>query len=144
MGMGNRAGSTGAYVFVAFLFRSACGPLHQRVRVEPRPFDPGRSADHAPHAGAVRAVVHHGARLAAVPFLAFGLLCAAAFGKVVFLAFIGRRCTPMLADDPVKHTVVGVAVAGRLCWWFTTIPFIGFVVYKLLGILGLALSCMRC
>ncbi|MFL6601736.1 MAG: RDD family protein [Steroidobacteraceae bacterium] len=75
--------------------------------------------------------------IAAVPFLAFGLLCAAAFGKVVMLAFIGRRCTPMLADDPVKHTVVGVAVGGAIVLVLYTIPFIGFIVYKLLGILGL-------
>jgi uncharacterized RDD family membrane protein YckC len=75
--------------------------------------------------------------IAAVPFLAFALLCAAAFGKVVVLASIGRRCTPMLANDPVQHTVVGVLVGGAIVLVLYTIPFIGFVVYKLLGILGL-------
>jgi len=75
--------------------------------------------------------------IAAIPFLAFALLCAAAFGKVVILASIGRRCTPMLANDPVKHTVVGVAVGGGIVLVLYTIPFLGFFVYKLLGILGL-------
>ena len=74
--------------------------------------------------------------IAAIPFLAFALLCAAAFGKVVILASIGRRCTPMLAHDPVMHTVAGVAVGGAIVLVLYTIPFIGFAVYKLLGILG--------
>jgi uncharacterized RDD family membrane protein YckC/cytoskeletal protein CcmA (bactofilin family) len=75
--------------------------------------------------------------IAAVPFLAIGILGAAIFGKVVVLAFIGRRCTPMLANNPVAHTVVGVLVGAVIVLVLYTIPVVGFVVYKLLGILGL-------
>src|SRR5262249_20105805 len=75
--------------------------------------------------------------IAAIPFLCFGLLAAGIFGKVVILAFIGRACTPTLAKDPVAHTVVGVLVGGAIVLFLYTIPVVGFIVYKLLGILGL-------
>lgn len=75
--------------------------------------------------------------IAAIPFLAMALLCAAAFGKIVVLASIGRRCTPMLANDPVIHTLVGVLVGAAIVLVLYTIPVVGFIVYKLLGILGL-------
>ena len=75
--------------------------------------------------------------IAAVPFLVIGLFAAAFFGKVVVLASIGRRCTPMLANEPVAHTVVGVIVGGAIALFLYTIPVIGFIVYKLLGILGM-------
>jgi uncharacterized RDD family membrane protein YckC len=75
--------------------------------------------------------------IAAIPFLAIGLLCAAIFGKVVVLASIGRRCTPMLANDPVMHTVVGVVVGGAIVLVLYTIPVFGFLVQKLLEALGL-------
>jgi uncharacterized RDD family membrane protein YckC len=75
--------------------------------------------------------------IAAIPFLGIGLLCAAIFGKVVVLASIGRRCTPMLANDPVMHTVVGVVVGGAIVLVLYTIPVFGFLVQKLLEALGL-------
>ncbi|MEA3180269.1 MAG: hypothetical protein QOI59_3792 [Gammaproteobacteria bacterium] len=75
--------------------------------------------------------------IAAVPFLAIAILCAAVFGKVVVLAAIGRRCTPMLANDPTMHTVVGVLVGGAIVMVIYTIPLVGFIVYKLLELLGL-------
>ncbi len=75
--------------------------------------------------------------IAAIPFLGLGLLGAAVFGKVVVLAAIGRRCTPMLASQPVAHTVVGVLVGAAIALFLYTIPVVGFIVYKLLGILGL-------
>jgi uncharacterized RDD family membrane protein YckC len=59
------------------------------------------------------------------------------FGKVVVLAAIGRRCTPMLANDPTVHTVVGVLVGGLIAMVLYTIPVVGFIVYKLLELLGL-------
>jgi uncharacterized RDD family membrane protein YckC len=75
--------------------------------------------------------------IAAVPFLAIAVVCAAMFGKVVVLAAIGRRCTPMLAKDPTMHTVVGVFVGGLIVTVIYTIPVVGFIVYKLLELLGL-------
>ena len=75
--------------------------------------------------------------IAALPFLVVALFAAAAFGKVVVLASIGRRCTPMLTGNPAVHTVVGVIVGAAIVLFLYTIPVIGFIVYKLLGILGL-------
>jgi uncharacterized RDD family membrane protein YckC len=75
--------------------------------------------------------------IAAIPFLALGLLCMAIFGKVVVLASIGRRCTPFLASEPVAHTVVGVVVGSAIVLVLYTIPVVGFLLYKLLEILGL-------
>jgi uncharacterized RDD family membrane protein YckC/cytoskeletal protein CcmA (bactofilin family) len=75
--------------------------------------------------------------IAAIPFVGIGLLCAAMLGKVVVLASIGRRCTPMLAKDPVAHTVLGVVVGGAIVLVLYTIPVIGFIVQKLIGIMGL-------
>ncbi len=77
--------------------------------------------------------------IAAIPFLALGLLGAAMFGKVVLLASIGRRCTPFLADNPVAHTVVGVLVGGAIVLVLYTIPIIGFVLYKALELLSLGI-----
>jgi len=75
--------------------------------------------------------------IAAVPFLAIAVLCAAMFGKIVVLAAIGKRCTPSLANDPATHTVVGVIVGGLIVMVIYTIPVVGFIVYKLLELLGL-------
>ena len=75
--------------------------------------------------------------IAAVPFLAVAVIFAAMFGKVVVLAAIGKRCTPALAGDPTIHTVVGVIVGGLIVMVIYTIPLVGFVVYKLLELLGL-------
>ena len=75
--------------------------------------------------------------IAAVPFLAVAVIFAAMFGKVVVLAAIGKRCTPALAGNPTMHTVVGVVVGGLIVMVIYTIPLVGFVVYKLLELLGL-------
>jgi uncharacterized RDD family membrane protein YckC len=74
--------------------------------------------------------------IAAIPFLFVGLLLVAMFGKIIVLAYIGRRCTPMLARDPATHTVVGVIVGGAIALMIYTIPLVGFMAYKLMEILG--------
>ncbi len=76
--------------------------------------------------------------IAAVPFLMVGLLCAGLFGKVVILAALGRRCTTSLgAGNPLAHTALAVVVGGVIVLALYLIPVVGFIVYKLLGILGL-------
>jgi hypothetical protein len=75
--------------------------------------------------------------IAAIPFLVIGLVCAAIFGKIVVLAAIGKRCTPSLANDPTRHTVVGVIVGGLILLVVYTLPVMGFVIYKLTDLLGL-------
>ncbi len=125
------------YLFLAFVFRSAVDKCVQTLETEP-----GHSILAAllltlavPVLFVLLFITVLG--IAAVPFLAIAVICAAVFGKVVVLAAIGRRCTPMLANDPTVHTVVGVLVGGLIAMVLYTIPVVGFVVYKLLELLGL-------
>jgi uncharacterized RDD family membrane protein YckC len=73
----------------------------------------------------------------AVPFVVFGLFCAGLFGKAVMLAWLGRRITGWRAKGPMSHPAVAVAVGGVLVLLLYLVPVIGFLVYKLLGLLGL-------
>ena len=125
------------YVFIAFVFRKAVDKCVQTLDEEP-----GHSVLAAlvltlgiPVLFVLLFITVLG--IAAVPFLAIAVICAALFGKVVILAAIGKRCTPSLASDPTAHTVVGVLVGGLILLVIYTIPVVGFVVYKLLELLGL-------
>jgi hypothetical protein len=125
------------YVFIAFVFRGAVDKCVQTLDREP-----GHSILAAmvltlgvPVLFVLLFITVLG--IAAVPFLAIAVICAAMFGKVVILAAIGKRCTPSLANDPTAHTVVGVLVGGLILLVIYTIPVVGFVVYKLLELLGL-------
>jgi uncharacterized RDD family membrane protein YckC len=124
------------YLFLAFVFRSAVDKCVQTLET-----DPGHSILAAllltlavPVLFVLLFITILG--IAAVPFLVIAVICAAVFGKVVVLAAIGRRCTPMLANDPTVHTVVGVLVGGLIAMMLYTIPVVGFIVYKLLELLG--------
>lgn len=72
-----------------------------------------------------------------IPVFSFGLFIAAIFGKVVMLAWLGRRFTKLLGDGPLAHPVFGVLLGGLIVLGIYTVPILGFIVYKLLGILGL-------
>ncbi len=72
-----------------------------------------------------------------IPLFSFGLFFAALFGKIVMLAWRGRRFTKLLGDGPLAHPVFGVLIGGAIVLGLYTIPIVGFIVYKLLGILGL-------
>jgi uncharacterized RDD family membrane protein YckC len=73
----------------------------------------------------------------AVPFVVFGLFCAGLFGKAVMLAWLGRRITGRQGQGSVSHPAVAVLIGGLLVLMLYLVPVIGFLVYKLLGILGL-------
>ncbi len=73
----------------------------------------------------------------AVPFVVFGLFCAGLFGKAVMLAWLGRRITGGQGQGSVSHPAVAVLIGGLLVLVLYLVPVIGFLVYKLLGILGL-------
>jgi uncharacterized RDD family membrane protein YckC len=75
--------------------------------------------------------------IAAVPFVVFGLLCAGLFGKAVMLAWLGRRVTGRQGTGALSHPAVAVLIGGVLVLALYLVPFIGFLVYKLLGLLGL-------
>jgi uncharacterized RDD family membrane protein YckC len=72
-----------------------------------------------------------------IPVFSLGLFFAAIFGKIVMLAWIGRRFTKLLGDGPLAHPVFGVLIGGLIVLGLYTIPVVGFITYKLLGILGL-------
>jgi uncharacterized RDD family membrane protein YckC len=72
-----------------------------------------------------------------IPAFSLGLFFAAIFGKIVMLAWLGRRFTKLLGDGPLAHPVFGVLIGGAIVLLLYTIPVAGFIVYKLLGILGL-------
>ncbi len=76
--------------------------------------------------------------IAAVPFLILGLIGATLFGKAVVLAWIGRRCTSFLGDDmPVKHTAFAVLVGGLIVLALYLVPFLGFILFNTIAVLGL-------
>jgi uncharacterized RDD family membrane protein YckC len=75
--------------------------------------------------------------IAAVPFVAFGLLCAALFGKAVMLTWLGRRCLTVRASGSWGHPAVAVLIGGAIALLLYVVPVLGFLVYKLLGVLGL-------
>ena len=72
-----------------------------------------------------------------LPLFSLGLFFAAIFGKIVMLAWLGRRFTKLLGDGPLAHPVFGVLIGGVVMLLLYTVPIGGFVLYKLMGILGL-------
>jgi uncharacterized RDD family membrane protein YckC len=75
--------------------------------------------------------------IAAVPFVMLGLFCAGLFGKAVMLALIGKRVVGDHTTGTLSHPAFAVLVGGLLVLVLYVVPFLGFVVYKLLGFLGL-------
>src|ERR1700688_2748119 len=74
----------------------------------------------------------------AVPFVVFGLFCAGLFGKAVILAWLGGRITGGGQDTGVmSHPAVAVLIGGVLVLAVYLVPVLGFLVYRLLGLLGL-------
>jgi len=72
-----------------------------------------------------------------LPLFSFGLFFAAIFGKIVMLAWLGRRFTKLMGDGPLAHPVFGVLIGGVIMLLFYTVPIGGFVLYMLTGMLGL-------
>ncbi len=72
-----------------------------------------------------------------VPFVAAGLFFAGLFGKVVMLAWLGRRFTKFFGDGPLGGPVFSVLIGGLVLMLVYTIPFVGVTAYKLLSWLGL-------
>jgi uncharacterized RDD family membrane protein YckC len=72
-----------------------------------------------------------------IPVFSLSLFFASVFGKIVMLAWVGRRFTKLLGDGPLSLPVFGVLIGGVVILGLYTIPVVGFITYKLLGILGL-------
>jgi uncharacterized RDD family membrane protein YckC len=75
--------------------------------------------------------------VALIPLFTLGLFLAGIFGKVVMLAWLGRRITKLLNADDKTPVVLTVLIGGVIVLLLYTVPVLGFIVYKLLGILGL-------
>lgn len=75
--------------------------------------------------------------IAAIPFFGIALFLAGLFGKTVMLAWIGGRGTRLFGDGPWNHPAVGVIIGGAIVLTLYLVPIVGFIVYKLLGLIGL-------
>jgi len=75
-----------------------------------------------------------GVGIAVIPFLAVGLFVASLFGKVVMLAWLGRRLAKFFGSD---HPVLAVLIGGVILLLLYTVPVLGFILYKLTGWIGL-------
>lgn len=75
--------------------------------------------------------------IALVPFLGIALFCAGLFGKAVVLATLGRRLTSFIGSGPLSDIAFAVLVGGIIVIGLYLVPVVGFIVYKLLGIVGL-------
>ncbi|HEY6456817.1 MAG TPA: RDD family protein [Steroidobacteraceae bacterium] len=73
--------------------------------------------------------------IAAIPFVVAGLFCAGLFGKAVMLAWIGRLCLGRRGGP--SHPALTVLIGGAIVVALYLVPVLGFVIYKLLGLLGL-------
>jgi uncharacterized RDD family membrane protein YckC len=75
--------------------------------------------------------------IAAVPFLIAGIVIAGLFGKAVLLAWIGQRILGRPQSGPVSHPAFAVLLGGVIVLALYVVPVLGFIVYKVLGLLGL-------
>jgi uncharacterized RDD family membrane protein YckC len=71
-----------------------------------------------------------------VPFVGLALLVMGLFGKAVVLATLGRRITVNFGDERLQHPALAVLIGGVLVLLLYVVPILGFIVYKVLGILG--------
>ena len=74
-----------------------------------------------------------------LPFFAFALFIAGLFGKAVALAWIGRRIIPYRDPEHAPPPLLAVLVGGIVVMLLYTVPVFGFIVYKMLAILGLGI-----
>jgi uncharacterized RDD family membrane protein YckC len=78
--------------------------------------------------------------IAFIPLAALGLFLLGLFGKAVVLAWIGRTCMRLGGEGRAVHTALAVALGGVVITLLYLVPFVGFIVYKALGILGLGVA----
>jgi uncharacterized RDD family membrane protein YckC len=67
------------------------------------------------------------------------IFVAGMFGKTAILAWFGRRVLVGVKDGFLGHPVIAVLLGGLIVALLYVIPILGFVVMKLLGLLGLGM-----
>ena len=75
--------------------------------------------------------------IAVVPFLSFALMAAGLFGKAVVLACLGRVMLRGMGRGGPWQTAAAVVAGGVVVLALYCIPVIGFVAFKLIGVLGM-------
>jgi uncharacterized RDD family membrane protein YckC/cytoskeletal protein CcmA (bactofilin family) len=71
-----------------------------------------------------------------IPFLWFGWWLATLFGKCVVLTWIGRRLIQLFGRREPVPAVAAVLLGGAIVLLLYTVPVVGFITFKLLGLLG--------
>jgi uncharacterized RDD family membrane protein YckC len=71
-----------------------------------------------------------------IPIALVTLFCAAVFGKMTVLGWIGTRCFGMRPGHSAPHPALAVIVGGLIVMLLYLLPIIGFVVYIVLGLIG--------
>jgi uncharacterized RDD family membrane protein YckC len=74
--------------------------------------------------------------VALVPLVLTALLVAGIFGKVVMLGWLGSRFTRLFGNGPMSDVGVAVFLGGLVILGIYLVPFLGFLVFKLLGWIG--------
>jgi uncharacterized RDD family membrane protein YckC len=74
--------------------------------------------------------------MALIPFLMMALFIAGLFGKAVVLAALGRRITRFAESGVMAHVAFAILIGGLLVTALYLVPFMGFFVQTLTGILG--------
>lgn len=72
----------------------------------------------------------------AIPFVGIALLCLGFFGKLVMLAWLGRRFTRSSGSGVLTHAAFATLLGGVIVTALYLMPVVGFLVYKLLGFVG--------
>jgi len=73
----------------------------------------------------------------AVPFFIAGVLIAGMFGKAALLAWFGQRVLGRPQSGSLSHPAAAVLLGGVIVLALYVVPVLGFIVYKMLGLLGL-------
>ena len=73
----------------------------------------------------------------AVPFVGLALLLTDFFGKLVIVAWLGHRIVKLFSSATLLPPYLAVLVGGPLLLLLYTVPVVGMILYKLLGLLGL-------
>ena len=75
--------------------------------------------------------------IAFIPIVSFGMFLATLFGKAVVLAWIGRGVLKIADKDEQTHSAIAVLVGGVIVLLLYVVPVLGFLVFNVLGLLGL-------
>lgn len=72
-----------------------------------------------------------------VPFLAAGLFIGGLFGKAVMHAWLGRRIMSLFGPGALPHVAMATLVGSVIVLLLYTVPVLGFLLWKLLDLVGL-------